>query len=157
AKNCRREECLQAVEVGLWNGLELVVVAASTADREPEKNQARGVGHVVKRVLPALALGGRIRHVRAQQVEARCDPRPRVVGKQLVASQLFLEKAVVRLVTIERLDDIVAISPGIGPDFIKLVAVAFGETDQVEPVSTPALAIVRRSQEAVDDPLPGVW
>jgi hypothetical protein len=58
-----------------------------------------------------------------------------------------------RKVAIERVDDPVAIAPSPGAGAIFFIAVAVGVARQVEPVAGPPLAVVRRSQQAVHQPL----
>jgi hypothetical protein len=69
-----------------------------------------------------------------------------VVG-QLVARDLLDEKAIVRLVGVERLDDVIAVSPGVRPGQILLaLPLRVGVPGQVEPVAAPPLAVARRSE-----------
>ena len=97
-----------------------------------------------------------VRLVGAEPQVAGRDPRVGVVGVELVAGQLLGEEPVVRLVGVERADDVIAIPPGVGPVGVGPVAVGFGVPDQVEPVPSPPLAVLGRGQQAVDQPLVGV-
>ncbi len=74
----------------------------------------------------------------------------------LVAGDLFGEEHVVGLVGVERLDDVVAIAPGVGAVDVVLEAGRVGVAGDVEPVPAVALAVVRRRQQRVDQPLPRV-
>ena len=89
-------------------------------------------------------------------VEAGGDARLGSSGPQLVAGDLFLDEAVVGLVGVEGLDDVVAIAPGVGARLVGLEAVGLGVAGEVEPVAAPALAVVRRGEQAVDELLEGV-
>src|SRR5439155_19521076 len=60
-----------------------------------------------------------------------------------------LHKPVVWLVPIECLDRVIAIPPSVGTDLVGLEALAFGKAGEIEPMAAPALAVLRRSQEAV--------
>ena len=71
-------------------------------------------------------------------------------GKQ-VAGDVLLHELVVREVLVESADHVVAIAPGVLLVEVEFVAVGFGEAHQIEPVPGPALAIVRRDQQPVDD------
>ena len=73
-----------------------------------------------------------------------------IVRIQLVARDLLLDEAVVGLVLVERLDHVIAIAPDVGPRLIALEAFAIGVARQVQPVPRPALAVVRRGEQAVD-------
>src|SRR5262245_34488466 len=141
AKNGWREERLEAIKVGLRDRLKLVVMATSAADRQAEKDEPRGVGHIVERVLSALKLIGGVGHIGPQQIEPGGDARRRVLRKQLVAGHLLLEKTIVWLIACERLHDIIAIAPRIWPRFVVFVAVAFGKAREIEPVPPPAFAV----------------
>ncbi len=80
----------------------------------------------------------------------------RLVGKEHVAGDLLLDESGVRLVVVERLDQVIAVGPGVAPDAVLVVAVRLGEVDQVHPVPRPALAVMRAGQQAIDQPLVGV-
>ena len=110
-----REERLQPVVVGLQDRIELVIVAAGAAVGQAHEDRARRIGDVVEDLLPALQQVARIALIRIVAVEARRDARLRIVRPQLVARDLLLDEAVVRLVGIERLDHVIAISPRIRP------------------------------------------
>ena len=72
-----------------------------------------------------------------------------------VAGQLFRDECGVGLVLVEGADDVIAVGPGVVAEVVLLVAVAFAEADDVEPVAAPAFAIARGGEEAVDDFLVG--
>ena len=79
---------------------------------------------------------------------------------ELVAGQLLGNEAIERLVLVERGDDVVAIAPlAFAGDDERRVDVEADGVDvagHVQPVTAPALAEVRRSQQSVDQPLEGV-
>src|SRR5207244_3725688 len=83
------EKRLQAVIVGVQDGIVLVVVAAGTAYRQPKENQPCGIRHVVEVFLAmqlnvlGVVLGG------VMAVESRCHQGGLIVRKQLVARQLL--------------------------------------------------------------------
>src|SRR5207248_803667 len=52
--------------------------------------------------------------------------------------------------------DIVAIAIRIGTVRVVLVAVGFGKADHVEPVASPLLAVMRRSEQTLDQLLVGL-
>src|SRR5438067_11780669 len=72
-----------------------------------------------------------------------------------VAGDLFLDKAIVALVVIERADDIIAVRPSVIAAFVLVVTMRVAVVDDVEPVPTPALAVARRGEEPVDQVLVG--
>ena len=82
-------------------------------------------------------------------VEAGPDPRLGAARPKLVARDLFLDEAVVRLVGVERIDDVVAIAPSVRTGLVRLEALAFREARQIEPVTGPCLAVARRRQQPI--------
>src|SRR5437762_2750309 len=66
----------------------------------------------------------------------------------LITSQLFEQEAVEGRVVVERLDHVIAITPGAGTKAIILEALRFGIADDIEPVPRPAFAVVRTDEQA---------
>jgi hypothetical protein len=146
-----REERLQPVVVLLQNRIELVVVAARAAVGHPEEHGANRVGHIVEDLLSPLQQVPRVALVGIVAVERGGDTRVGIARPQLVAGELFADESIVGLVGVERVDHVVAVAPGIGPRFIRLEAFALGVPCQIEPVAAPALAVLRRGQQPVDN------
>ena len=85
------------------------------------------------------------------------DGAARNVTSHFVAGQLLLDKAVIRLVLVERTNDVIAVAPGERPIAVGAkIAVRVGITRGVKPVLAPALAVARRGQVALDEPVIGV-
>ena len=156
ARQERSEERLEPVIVLLKDRVELVVVAAGTADAQPEEDLAGDVGDVVEDVGPLPAHVALVVLVGPQPEKAGGDLELGVVRIELVAGELLGEEAVVGLVGVERADDVVAVAPGVGANGILAIAVRLGIADQVEPVPRPSLAVPRRGQQAVDQALVGI-
>ena len=76
---------------------------------------------------------------------------------QEVAGELFHNETVVGKVVVEGLNDVVAIAPGVRIKVIFVHAGGVGVAGDVEPMTSPAFAIVRRGKQAVDDLGVGVW
>ncbi len=74
-----------------------------------------------------------------------------VAGKHFVAGDLFLDEPVVRFVAIERIDHVIAIAPGVRAVGIEFEAVGIGVAHHIQPFQRPALAVVRRGEQAVDN------
>ena len=96
----RREDGLDAVEIFLRNGIELVVVAAGAAHGQSHERQRRRSDQIIQRVLPpaltsASAFG-------AEPQEAGRDHRFLRVGRVLVARELLTNELIVRLIVVER-------------------------------------------------------
>lgn len=60
-------------------------------------------------------------------------------------------KPVVGHIGIEGPDDVVAVVPGIRHIVVELVAAGFRIADQIEPVASPPLAMMRRGEQPVDN------
>ncbi len=98
----------------------------------------------------------RVAFVGVVAVEAGGDARLGIVGPHLVAGDLLLHEAVVGLVVVEGVDHVVAIAPGIGTRSSALKPSLSAIARQVEPVPPPALAVLRRGEQAVDHFVVGV-
>ena len=68
-----------------------------------------------------------------------------------VAGQLLEDELGKRRVAVERANDVIAIRPGGRPGQVGLVPLALAEPDDVEPVPSPALAVLGRGQQPVDE------
>jgi hypothetical protein len=76
---------------------------------------------------------------------------------QLVAGELLMQKAVERLVGVEGSNDVIAILEGPSANSVLHRApFAVGIAGGVEPVTGPALAVVGRSEQAINQLLVGV-
>src|SRR5207253_4784462 len=95
----RGENGLDAVEIFLRDGIELVIVTAGAADRQPGEGE-RGRGNdVIKRILsPTFAASAAFR---TQAQEARGDHGILRIRRVLIARELFLDELIVRLVFVE--------------------------------------------------------
>ena len=160
------QEAEQRVVIGLRNGVELVVVATGASDAQPEEGGARRAQHVVEVV--EFRRGGVIRLIvpDVQSVEAssdetgspfRCEGRFGLEGRfgQFVTRELFSHELIVGLVAVEAVDDVVAVTPGVRLRSVALVPVALGIADQIQPMSSPTLAIMRGLEQAIDEGDPG--
>ena len=103
-----------------------------------------------------------LRVVLLAEVDARAGPQEaggdaRLVRDvvQLVARDLLAQELVVRLVVVEGVDDVVAVAPHVQADVVLLEPVGVGVARHVQPVAAPALAVVGRIEQLVDQPLPG--
>ena len=99
----RRQVRLEPVVVFLRDRLELVVVAAGTADRQPEERRADDVGPLGQDLVAAerdLGVAGVPPH-RAEPVEDRRGLALAVLGRDLVAGDLLDHEAVERLVAVQ--------------------------------------------------------
>ena len=147
----------QAVIVSLWNRIELVIVAARAMDCEPQHAPSGRGNQIVEVFVPPfrvvfLAEG----HPRTRAEEPGGDQRVIGPGIELVAGELFLQKDVVRLVLIERANHIVPITPGVGTVVVLLEAARVRVARHVQPMPPPPLAVMRRGEQPIDQPFPGI-
>ena len=135
-----------------------MVVAAGAADGEAQEDRADGAGDLGELRLP-LDLGD---DVAAHDLAGPAPAEPGgdqgvvIARLHLVPGELEREEPVVGQVGVERADDPVAISPGVGPLGVELEAVGVGIMGQVEPVLAPPLAVMGAGQQAIDQPLVGI-
>ena len=160
------QETEHRIIVTLAYGIVLVVVAAGTADREPEERRADRHEHVVGVIEIGLFAAGRFIVPLVQPEESGGDDRippavrpftfrPALRGGPFVAGDLFEKKLVVRFVMLERTDHVVAIPPRIWFIGVPLVAVGLRVADPVEPVPSSAFTVVMGAQQIVDQLPPG--
>ena len=151
-----REERLQTVIVLLPDRVELVVVAARALKRQAEKRRPDDLRDVVQGLLASqeeillVALFGIV------PIEGGRDTGFGTAWPQFVPRELLLHEAVVRLVSIERVDHVIAVAPSVRTGHVLLESVAFREASQVQPVPSPALSVMRGRQQALDDALVGI-
>ena len=144
---------MQGIVVLDRDRVELVVVAARAGDGQAEEGLGGGVDALVDGVvdvIEALADGDE-----AEGGEAG------IVGRDVrdaVGGELLDDELVIRLIFVHRVDDVVAVGPGVGVAIVAEEAVALvdleaarvGVAGGVEPVTGPAFAVVRRGEEEVD-------
>jgi hypothetical protein len=135
---------LQAVIILVQDGIELVVMAAGAAIGHADEGCAYGVGDFVEVFLAAKEEGLGVALIGEVAEEAGGDYGFGIVGPELVAGDLFMDELVVGLVGVERLDDVVAVAPGVGTGFVGLETVAVGVAGEIEPVASPPPAVVAR-------------
>ena len=70
---------------------------------------------------------------------------------EFIASQLLGDELVERLVGVQRPDDAVAIFVGVAARRIRVaVAIGIGVARDIEPVAAPALTVIRRVEQPID-------
>jgi hypothetical protein len=144
------------VVVTLREGVELVIVAARAGQRQAQKGFSGGIYSVGQ---PFVAELGSVQRGfmigRSDGVKARTDPRVemlqlfrrdlvttselQVVRPEFVARDLLLDEPVVRLIGLERLNDVVAVPPGIAVVHVRLEAARIGIPHDIQPV--PSLGV----------------
>ena len=124
-----------------------MVVAASTADREPEECLACRPNDFVDRVGPNLCRLDRvaIAHIVVGSRDQKCRPdgHVRVVTAEHIASQVLANELIKRLVLVDRTNHVISKRPNVVDDHIPLIPNALTKTDDVQPVSPPTFAVMR--------------
>ena len=133
-----------------------MIVALGALDGEAEDALADGV-HAVEHGFHAELFGidaaFLVDHRVAQ--EAGGDDLILRGMRQQIAGDLLDDELVVRQVAVERVDDPIAIEPD-EPRLVLFEAVGIGIARRVEPEPAPALAVMRRGEQAIDLLLVGV-
>ena len=163
-----REDGLQAVVIVLRDRVELVVVAAGALDRQPLEGVEDGGDDVVAVEVTADFAVDR---VLADVAQRALVPRPGrekaqgrdefwLVREEDICGDLFLHETGIGCIRVEGTDQVVAITPGVRPDAVLVVAVRLGEVDGVHPESRHPLTVCGRGQKSIDESLvciePGV-
>ena len=147
---------MERVIIRLGNGIKFVVVAAGAGNGQAEKGLRGDINPVVDDVV-----GVPVEMVADGQKPERGQGAPVAPKVHFVRSELFEDKPVVRLVVVERLDDVIAKSPRIriNGTFAAPIELALRVrvTGHVEPVPPPAFAVVGRGQQAVHDLFKREW
>ena len=124
-----------------------MIVAAGTTDRQPEQAATDDIDAIVEDVVDVVD------EVAANGDEAEGGEMPVPLRRgELVGRQLGDDKLVVGEVFVEGPDDPVAVgvAPGMRLFLEEDVALVVGVAGQVEPMASPAFAIVGRLQQLLD-------
>lgn len=159
------EDGAQLEVVRLRNGIVFVIVALGAVNRQSEKRRGDNLQRVRDRLIrfggDVRALAGRA--VRCHAQEAGCDQllHPILISRihlvkgrrrQLIPRQLLTDELVPRQILVERADHVVAILPSRLPSWVLAGrALRVGVAGDVQPVSPPALPVMRRLEESIKD------
>ena len=154
---CVFEDAEQRVEILLADRIELVIVAAGAGNGQPLKRLGENVDLVVGPFHPVFPRIDRLEAMFDHAVVRggddgfvdaffRVDARIR----QQIAGHVLANKLVVRHVRVQGADQVIAVSPGFQRVRVSLAAVRFRVAEQVHPVPRPALAVMRRGEQAVN-------
>ena len=141
-----------------------MIVAARTVDCQALECGHGGHDHVVAIVVArdqAVSFGFGQLHM-ANEIPWPCGNKPcrhdsfGRIRKQNVASQLFIDEAAPARIAIKSSNHIIAIRPGIRPQFIFVIAVSFTEVHDIEPMPPPPFAVSRRGEQPIHDTFAGI-
>ena len=147
------EEGEETVELGLGDGVVLVIVTTRAADREPHPGGRNGVDAIDGVLDPELVGDGSAFAVDAVvSKEAGGQLLLRTRLREQIPGQLLDRELVEGQILVQRVNDPFAPPPH-GSRLVVLIAVGVGVSGQIEPDRRHAFPIPGRSQEPVDDPL----
>ena len=152
----------QCVVISSRDRIELVVVASSTPEGESEEGSTDGIDLFVDDVVFHLAFIDFGEHFGSQREEPGGNESSVLVcdgfagaGRHQVTGDLVAEKLVKRPVGIQRVDDPIAVPPGVAVSDVLVESIRVGVAGDIEPVSPPFLTVVRAGQKSFDDTFPG--
>ena len=149
------QACLYGVVFGLRDWIKLVVMAARTTNGEAVKRAAGRADHIVEFIGPLRRGQHRVRTFYLVPCPADKKCRRGVLAKR-VPCELLNNEPIIRLVRIERSNDVVAKLPGVRAGIIHLETVSFSKSHHIQPMAGPAFPITRRSQQVIDDFFVGI-
>ena len=148
-----RKKRTKAIEVLGRKGIELVIVALGTPERDPQPSPAgipHALGHVLGQILPVLNATLGTHH--PETVVTRCNPLLETRRWQQIPGQLLDGEGIERLVGIERFNHILA-KRRYTHLLIPMVAYRIGIPDQVHPPHRHPLSEMGGRQESIDQAL----
>ena len=141
------ERGAEAVVVLGGDGVEFVVVAAGAVDGEAEEGAAGGGDHVVERGGADVGLGDFVLVadviIGPGDEEGAADFDVGAVFADDVSGEVFGDELIEGFVLVDGADDVVAKGVEVVDDEVALEAVGFAEADDIQPVTSPALAVTR--------------
>ena len=150
----RCERRVEAVIVTRRQRIKLVVVAFRAAERHRQECLTDAVHQIVQISLPSNVLGDHRGAPRPHPQEADRDQHLGVIWSEFISRDLFADELIVRLVSVERTDDVVAVSPRIRTLVIVRITRRVRIASYVQPMLPPALAIPRTFEQAIHQTLP---
>ena len=147
----------------MGNRVELMIVTAGTGHRLCQKCLRQHIDLIVDAIGLGLANIHRRMRCLSKPEKGRPDPRFKTSRHDIstgrlhqISGNVFLHENVVRKIFIERADDVIAITPCFRQFKVELVSQCLSESDEIEPMSSPALSVMGRCQEVIDFPLEGI-
>ena len=136
------------------NRIELVIVAARTVDRQPEKRLSHRARDFFQLFMPRCGLHGcaLAEHGIVCASHQKTHGRRAIVRvrRENVAGQLHPRKPVIGHIIIERPNDPISIVPRRLTRRVVFVSATLAKTGNVQPMSSPALAIMSRRQQVIN-------
>ena len=143
--SCAFENRGERIIVGLEDRIKFMIVASNTTERHSQKRLTDRIELLVDGIHDQLfAIWFRKNFGTKDQETGTGFGFLIAVGEQ-VTGQLFGDKRIDRFVRIERLDNVIAISPSVSESDIFVEAVRVGISGYVQPVPSPSHSVLRRS------------
>ena len=145
----------QPVIILMFDRIKLVVMTPDTAERHSHKGFADGINLLIDNVhLKFLHIGLSQHPGTKRQKSGRRNRLPAL--RQKIARYLLNQKLVERFVLVKRTHHIVPIPPRISEGDIFVHAVGIRIPRHIQPMPPPALAVLWRCQQTLDDTVEGL-
>ena len=146
----------QRVIVLRRNRVELMIVAPGTGNRQPQNRLASHIDLLVNNVIKHFDLVLFRHQLRAQRQKPGGNDPGRIDGlsgwrRQQIAGDLLADELVVRHVSIERINNVISIAPGMGIAVILIGPGRIGIARHVQPMAAPFFPVPRRGQQPIND------
>jgi hypothetical protein len=146
------ENRLHGEIIFLRNRIVLVIVTAGATKCQAEESRARRVGRVGQPfVLELIRDHGRLSQGGANAIQAGRQDCIAIRRPQFIPGYLFLNEAIKRLIGIERAYDVVPVSPGVWVEMVCLEPSRIGVANHIQPMTAPALAVLRQSEQPINN------
>ena len=155
------EDAGEGVVIGGGDGIELMVMAAGAGGGEAEEGPGGEIDLVIDEIHFELETIFFVETFGAEGEEAGGDSEFVAMGGgsggEEITGELFADELIVGFIGIERGDDVIAVTPGVGESEIAFFAGGFGVAGEIEPVAAPAFPELGGGEEAIDERGDGVW
>ena len=141
-----------------------MVMALGTSHCETEKNRSDCRCHFAEQFVASLVTTGLGK--RCQTEERQCNGTLRVHAREfpgahdlieLITGNLLPYKKIVRFIAVQRVNNIIAVSPHMRHVGITLVTGRISVAREIKPISTPTFAIAMIVKQSIDKMLVGEW
>ena len=146
----------ERVEIAGRNRIKLVIVTTRARNRKTKQrasrdiNRARdAIGFILTNINRRVRCGTKKPPARAQRRSIlKTERRART---QQISRDMLRHETRGRNIAVERVDDIIAVTPRVWNRVVKLMRERLGVTHEVEPMSSPTLAIRGIGEVAIDE------
>ena len=151
-----RKDCPELVILFLGDGINFVIVTTCAVDGDAHGGSDDLRDHVIQITRPRrpsqhLTLRFHLAHKipRSGSQKSRGDHRLWIIGRDDIARDLFPQKLIVGLVGIQRSNDVIAITPGMGTQLVALETMRVRIVRNVQPMARPTFAIMLGGKQTV--------